>query len=253
MKKVIGIIPAAGNGTRLFPYNAGKELLPVGSETSTIDGQIKVRPKIVSQYIIEQMAHAGVQQVIIIINSRKHDLMRLHLDGAQYGIDIAYIVQDDPTSMPHSIDLAYSWVRGSTVVMGMPDTIIQPKDAVGQLLNHHAEDANDLSLGLFNASDPTKFGMVITDDHANITYHKDKPTVTEATDMWGLAVWGPSFTETMHEQVATSTGNQHEATLGDIFDVAISRNGICRGYEVKDGKYYDIGTYEEYKRAILEL
>lgn len=252
MNKLVGIIPAAGTGSRLFPYNGGKELLPIGSQYSVINDKKQVRPKIVSQYVIEAMARAGVKHIIIITRPSKNALMGLHLDGAQYGVNISYIVQH-PASMAHSIDLAYDWVKSATVVMGMPDTIITPSDCVEQLISHHREDNTELSLGLFPTDKPHKFGMIKTDSHANIVYHKDKPVQTEAKLMWGLAVWEPAFTELLHEQVQESSNSDKEMALGDVFDVMIQQEKTCKAYTITDGKYYDIGTYDDYKRAMLEL
>lgn len=252
MNKLIGIIPAAGNGTRLFPYNGGKELLPVGAQHITVNGETKERPKIVSQYIIEAMAKAGVKHIIIVTRPAKHGLIGLHLDGSQYGVHISYIVQH-PISMAHSIDLAYDWVKSATVVMGMPDTIVSPGSSIEQLVEHHRRGGAELSLGLFPTDNPQKFGMVKTDKNSNIVYHEDKPARTDATAMWGLAVWEPSFTQTLHESIQKLPPSDKEMALGDVFDVALKQGKTCKAYPIKDGKYYDIGTYDDYKRAILEL
>ena len=252
MKDLIGIIPAAGAGSRLFPYNGGKELLPVGSQTISINGKTEERPKIVSQYVIEAMAEAGVKHIIIVTRSAKHSLMGLHLDGSQYGVHISYIVQH-PVSMAHSIDLAYDWVKSSTVVMGMPDTITSPNNCIKQLIEHHSKDRAELSLGLFPTDKPYKFGMIKTDDRSKIIYHADKPKQTDATSMWGLAVWEPPFTQTLHEQIQQAPPSDKEMVLGDVFDAMMKQGKMCKAYPITKGKYYDIGTYDDYKRAVLEL
>lgn len=251
-KRLVGIIPAAGAGSRLFPYNGGKEILPVGSQHITVNGKRLERPKIVSQYVVEAMAAAGVEHIIIVTRPTKHALMGLHLDGSQYGVHISYIVQH-PVSMAHSIDLAYEWVKSSTVVMGMPDTIVSPSDCIKQLVEHYRKDNAELSLGLFPTDKPYKFGMVKTDANATITYHQDKPKHTDATSMWGLAVWEPSFTELLHVQVRTMPAPDKEMALGDVFDVMMQQGGNCKAYPIVDGTYYDIGTYDDYKRAVAEL
>lgn len=250
--KVVGIIPAAGNGTRLFPYNAGKELLPIGCQRVMVNGKIEERPKIVSQYIIEAMVNAGVEHIIIVTRPAKHSLMGLHLDGSQYGVQISYIVQHPP-SMAHSIDLAYNLIKGCTVVMGMPDTIVAPNNALEQLVNKHREGAAELSLGLFPTNNPRKFGMVKTDEASNIIYHEDKPTQTDAITMWGLAVWEPSFTETLHKSLQQPRLSEKEMALGEVFDIMLAQGRTCKAFPISDGKYYDIGTYDDYKQAILEL
>ena len=251
-KQLVGIIPAAGAGSRLFPYNGGKEVLPVGSNYITIDGKKEERPKIVSQYIIEAMAEAGVKHIIIITRPTKYALMGLHLDGSQYGVHISYIVQH-PVSMAQSIDLAYDWVKSSTVVMGMPDTVVSPSGCVKQLVEQHSKGGTELSLGLFPTDKPYKFGMVKTDADANVIYHQDKPAHTDAKYMWGVAVWEPSFTQLLHDQTQNAPVSDKEMALGDVFDVLMRQGKTCKAYPVAGGKYYDIGTYDDYRRAVVEL
>jgi glucose-1-phosphate thymidylyltransferase len=252
MTKLIGIIPAAGQGSRLFPYNGGKELLPVGSQILEINGRQENRPKIISQYAIEAMIEAGVEHIIIVTHPTKHGLMGLHLDGSQYGTHISYIVQH-PGSMAHSIDLAYHWVKDATVIMAMPDTIIAPSNCIKQLLDSHQKDQAVLSLGLFPAERPHKAGMIKTDTENNVIYHKDKPAETDATMMWGVTAWGPAFTKLLHKYLQQQPEGDKEIALGDVFDVCLAQGKACKAYSIAGGKYYDIGTYDDYRRAIQEL
>ena len=50
-----GIIPAAGQGSRIQPLAFSKELLPVGGR---YDGKMR-RPRAVSDYLMERMALGG--------------------------------------------------------------------------------------------------------------------------------------------------------------------------------------------------
>lgn len=155
--------------------------------------------------------------------------------------------------MAHSIDLAYDWVKSSTVVMGMPDTIVSPSNCIKQLVEQHRRDSAELSLGLFPTDKPHKFGMVKTDTDANITYHQDKPTRTDAKSMWGVAVWEPSFTQLLHDQTREAPASVKEMALGDVFDAMMQQGKTCKAYPITDGRYYDIGTYDDYRRAVTEL
>jgi glucose-1-phosphate thymidylyltransferase len=155
--------------------------------------------------------------------------------------------------MAHSIDLAYEWIKSSTVVMGMPDTIVSPNNSIEQLFKYHRESDAELSLGLFPTNNPKKFGMVKTDKDSNIVYHKDKPTLSDASNMWGLAIWEPSFTQTLHNSLQQPRQSDKEMALGDVFDIMLTQGKTCKAFPIKEGKYYDIGTYDDYKRAILEL
>ena len=55
MKNLIGLMPAAGKGSRLAPFPAPKELFPIGYQDFLIDGIMHRRPKVVSQYLIENI------------------------------------------------------------------------------------------------------------------------------------------------------------------------------------------------------
>jgi dTDP-glucose pyrophosphorylase len=60
-----GIIPAAGNGTRIQPLAFSKELLPVGGRLS---GDGNARPKAVSEFLVDRMALAGATKVCFVIS-----------------------------------------------------------------------------------------------------------------------------------------------------------------------------------------
>lgn len=250
--EVIGVIPAAGRGSRLSPLVIAKETLPAGSIKATnTSGKAYLRPKVVSEYVIEQMVAAGVGKIFIITRADKYDLLRQHMNGKKYGVNIAYII-GEPESMVHSIDLAYEWIKGVKVVMGMPDTIAQPAGGMSYLLEQHNRGSSEISLGLYKTDNPSKFGMITIDDDNTVIRHEDKPLSTDADNMWGIAAWSPKFTERLHEYVQAYT-KQPEAIFGDVIEESMSIPGACKAFPIPDGRYCDIGTYEEYIRAIGEL
>ena len=71
--------------------------------------------------------------------------------------------------MPGASDLARPWLNGETVLFGMPDTIMEPRDCFTSLLEYHRAEEAVLSLGLFPTDNPKKFGMVGTDSDGNVT------------------------------------------------------------------------------------
>jgi UTP--glucose-1-phosphate uridylyltransferase len=68
MKVTTAVIPAAGYGTRMLPVTAGvqKVLLPI------LD-----RPVI--DYVIEDCIHAGITNIILVINPGSHDLQKYYV------------------------------------------------------------------------------------------------------------------------------------------------------------------------------
>ena len=179
LQHIVGIIPAAGKGSRLAPFPCPKELFPVGYQDFEVNGVIQRRPKVVSQYLIENIIAAGAEKLLIIVSEGKGDLMKYYADGKKFNADISYLYQEEQRGMPGAIDLAKNWIPGSTVIFGMPDTIIEPNNVFDRLLKFHEKEKADLTLGLFPTTTPSKFGMVELDDNANVTDTIDKPKTSD--------------------------------------------------------------------------
>lgn len=251
--EIVGIIPAAGKGSRLYPYPAPKELFPIGYQDILIDGKIQKRPKVISQYIVENMVNAGAKRLLIVLGKDKEDILEYYGDGSRFGVEIAYLYQEKLLGMPYAINIARNWVSQSVVVFGMPDTIIEPKDAFKKLYLHHQEGNCDLTLGLFRAENPSKFGMVELDARGNIIFIVDKPVKTELTYMWGCACWSHGFTELIDKYLLNNPYSGKEIALGDIFYQAVKDKMAVKALCFDDGKYIDIGTSEELDIALKKF
>lgn len=250
--KIVGVIPAAGKGTRLKPYPGPKELFPVGYQNIKIDGKISKRPKVISQYLLENMIRAGIEKCYIIISEGKEQIMEYYGNGHLLGADICYLFQDDINGMAGALNLLQPWIKDEIVLLGMPDTVIEPKDAFKRLLKAHLCWEADLTLGLFYADNPSKFGMVKIDKNNNVVYHIDKPKKTDLKLLWGNACWSESFNRLLAEYMKKVAPKQRkkEIILGDVFGYALSKKMKVKGLIYKNGSYTDIGTYEELKVAL---
>jgi glucose-1-phosphate thymidylyltransferase len=249
--KLVGVVPAAGMGRRLFPYPHAKELFPVGYQEIEIDGHLEKRPKVISQYLIENMIAGGARQFYFVLGYGKHDIMSYYGSGRDYGVQVAYLFQDELRGMPYAIDLVTPWLQGNEItLMGMPDTIVEPKDAFHRLIDAHGRWQADLTLGLFRTCNPSKFGMVGIDTDCNVVKHVDKPTQTDLEWLWGIACWGQRFAALMHTSLSCQHPVEREVVLGDMFDAAMAQGLRVKGLPFEDGHYIDIGTYDDLKQAL---
>ncbi|MGQ9555782.1 MAG: sugar phosphate nucleotidyltransferase [Anaerolineae bacterium] len=256
MNELVGLIPAAGRGSRLAPLPSSKELFPIGfTWRHTAEGR-KLSPKVVSEYLVEALVRGGARRICMIINAGKADIMRFYGDGSAHGAHIAYLVQEDPThtpaGMPHALNLARPWIGGDTVLFGMPDTILQPSDAFAILLEAHNRQKADVTLGLFATDEPWRFGMVEFAEDGRLLRCLDKPRQCDLHYMWGIACWGPAFTDYLASFVANNKGSA-EMLLGDAF-LGAARAGLrvhCHPFE--DGSYLDVGTPDDLLQAAIRF
>jgi glucose-1-phosphate thymidylyltransferase len=230
----VGVIPAAGKGLRLgLPYP--KELYPI------ISGG---RYKPVAEHILENMVAAGVEHVVFVINETKHQLIGYFGDGARFGCRISYAYQDPDrkgqggsAGLAEALDAAYHLYHGRQVVFGMADTIITPLDAFKPLM---ADPEVDVHLGLFHTDTPEMMAPVDHDGAGGVRAIHDKQAPSGLQDTWGLIVWGPRFSEYLHERVASDGA----ADFATILNGALAEGFAFRATKLEGSSYTDVGTYE---------
>src|SRR5881394_1829820 len=139
-----GIIPAAGSGTRIQQLAFSKELLPVGGR---IDGAVE-RPRAISEYLVDRMMTGGANKLCFVISPGKSDILEYY--GGNIGAaSNSYVVQPRPGGFCDAIFLALPLIHpDEPVVIGLPDTIWFPEDALCAL------DEEELSFLLLPVEHP---------------------------------------------------------------------------------------------------
>lgn len=235
-----GIIPAAGNGTRIQPLAFSKELLPVGSREDAAGEH----PKAVSEYLIERMAMAGAGKICFVISPGKSDILQYY--GARVGrADLAYVVQPTAAGLCDAIFRARPLIDpAEPVVVGLPDTIWFPADALRAL----PEDR--LSFLLFPVEHPELFDAVITDERGRVSRIEVKSRDAQTRWVWGaFRMPGRVFHELHDFWRARAAADEYVGTLVNAW---LAQGGEAAGVRAGEA-YVDVGTLHGYREAVRLL
>jgi glucose-1-phosphate thymidylyltransferase len=211
------------------------------------DGSVRV--KVVSHYLIEKMRCGGIGQAFFILRKGKWDIPEYYGSGESFGMDVSYLIARLPYGAAYTIDQAYAFVRGARVALGFPDILIEPEDVYLQALDQLEASRTDIVLGLYRAR-PTCSDLVSIDGNGRVIELVIKPRQAALTLTWIIAVWGPRFTEFLHEYLTVprtsaqvpGTTLPEELTIGHVIQAAIREGLAAHSVTFPCCSYLDIGT-----------
>ena len=262
------VIPAAGLGTRVLPATKAmpKEMLPI------VD-----KPAI--QYIVEEAAAAGIEE-ILIITSRGKGVMEDHfdrspvleqklLDGGKKALydqvvsiaeiaNITYLRQKEQKGLGHAILQAKNFVGDEPFAVLYGDDVIVSKDPVcGQLMRAY-ETYGKACVGIKEvpAADISKYSSLAVKPREGNLYAIDnmveKPqTEAEVLSLFsilGRCVLTPDIFDILEH---TAPGAGGEIQLTDAMrELALSEGMVGVDYV---GTRYDMGNKLGVLKAIVEV
>jgi dTDP-glucose pyrophosphorylase len=259
-RQLVGLVPAAGSGKRIAPLPCSKELFPIGFQRS--EGNSELRPKVVSHYLLEKFRIAGITTAYIVLREGKWDIPAYFGDGAMIDMFLAYIVITDSCGPPDTLDRAYPFIQNKFIAFGFPDILFTPDDVFGQLLQQQLSTNADVVLGLYPALDHRLMDMVRVDDSGRVTELVLKPLQTDLHYAWVCAVWGPTFTQFLHDFVPSDEARQYQREgghqidpqgdlpVGAVIQAAIRQGIRVDGVTFPTGTYIDIGTPGDLAKAL---
>ncbi|MGI4744779.1 MAG: sugar phosphate nucleotidyltransferase [Janthinobacterium lividum] len=236
-----GIIPAAGTGTRIQPLAFSKELLPVGSR---IDEAGIERPRAVSEHLVERMLLAGVTCLCFVISPWKSDILQYY-GGSIGDVPIAYVIQNQAAGLCDAVFRAVPFIRpDEAVVIGLPDTVWFPADALRALPGHQ------LALLLFPVGKPELFDAVVTDAAGRVLTIEVKQPQPSTNEVWGAMRMPGEVLHALHRLWLRR--ERHDEFLGTLVNAWLAEGGnataICAGES-----YVDVGTLNGYREAMKLL
>jgi glucose-1-phosphate thymidylyltransferase len=235
-----GIVPAAGQGSRMQPLAFSKELLPVGS---WLDGE-RERPRAVSEYLVERLVLGGADKLCFVISPGKSDILEYY-GGGVFSARVFYAVQPQPSGLCDAIFRALPLIApDEQLLVGLPDTIWFPDDALTALPD------GGLSFLLFPVERPELFDAVVTDQQGRIREIQVKRADASSAWIWGAFKMTGVILRGLYELWQQRA--QRDEYVGTLVNAWLELGGEAIG--LRAGRsYVDVGTVRGYREAVMLL
>jgi UTP--glucose-1-phosphate uridylyltransferase len=274
MGLVDAVVPVAGLGTRLLPATKSqpKEMLPVVG-------------KPVVQYVVEELAAAGIGRILFVTGRGKSSIedhfdpdpelirtlreagkeeLLAELDFERMGLDFLYTRQAEPKGLGDAVACAERFAGDRPFALALGDSILGQGDssrvvaALADALDERGAVAA-LAVEEIDPSEAPKRGVVVpagevSDGPFDVAGMVEKPAADEAPSRLAVAaryVLTPAIFPALRRIEADASG---EIQLTDAIAALIDADERVIGLCLPAGeRRHDVGTVEGYCRTFLEL
>lgn len=199
------------------------------------------------EWVIGQLGRHGVDHAVLALGYRPDDFVAAYPDGQCAGVALHYAVEDEPLDTAGAIRFAANdaGIRERFVVMN--GDVLTDLD-VSAFVAFHDRAGAEATIALHEVDDPSRYGVVPTDDDGRVIEFVEKPPREQAPTNFinaGTYVLEPSVLDRIDDGRRVSI--ERETFPAMVHDRSL--------YAVSDGGVYwlDTGTPETYLQAQLDL
>jgi mannose-1-phosphate guanylyltransferase len=232
---VRAVVLVGGFGTRLRPLTTTipKQMLPI------VD-----RPMI--ERVLEQLALHGVDDAILSLGYRPDAFIAAYPDDVCAGVRLHYAVESEPLDTAGAVRFAAEEGGVDSTFLVVNGDVITDLD-IGALWAFHDDRGAEGTIALTPVDDPSRYGVVPTDENGRVEAFIEKPPADEAPSNWinaGTYVLEPSVVDRIPAGRRASI--ERETFPQMVADATL--------YAMQSDAYWvDAGTPSTYLRVQLDL
>jgi dTDP-glucose pyrophosphorylase len=190
------------------------------------------------------MVRGGADRICFVVAPGKSDILEYYGNRA-CPAHISFTVQQHPAGLCDAVFRALPLIPANEfVIVGLPDTIWFPEDALLQLGD------DPLSFLLFPVDQPERFDAVITDGLGRVLEIKVKQPDPGSFWIWGAFKLSGQTMRVLFDLWCER--NRSDEYIGTLVNAYLAQGGHAVG--VRAGEtYVDVGTLHGYREAIRVL
>lgn len=215
------VIMAGGKGTRLKPYTdiLPKPLIPIGEKTIT-------------EYIVENFAEYGCNDVTMIVNYKK-DFIKAYFNDSEIGKDIKFIEEQEYMGTGGGLKLLKECMTG-TFFMSNCDILVEAD--YDKILEYHRKMDNIITMVCAGKKFQVPYGTVQVDEAGQIVELQEKPELSYRVNT-GLYLIEPRFLDKIPD------GEFIHIT--DIIEKCLHEKERVGAFLIEDDDWMDMGQMDE--------
>jgi mannose-1-phosphate guanylyltransferase len=228
------IILVGGEGTRLRPltYSVVKSMVPVLN-----------RPFL--EHVLCNLAKHNINEIVLAMGYKPDSIYEYFKSGPVRDIRLTYSLEVTPLGTAGAVKLAGDHVHQTFFVLN--GDVFSDIDYT-DMLRYHRENHARATIALTHVEDPTKFGVVETDDDGRVQRFIEKPPADLVTSHWinaGVYILEPDVLDYI------PTGEFYMFERG-VFPELLARGERVFGYRSK-AYWIDMGTPAKYHQLNADV
>jgi mannose-1-phosphate guanylyltransferase len=231
---VKAIVLVGGEGTRLRPLTSTvpKQMLPIVE-----------RP--ILERVLEHLGSHGVGEAVLSLQYKPDSFTAAYPDNVVAGVRVLYVIEPEPLDTAGAVRYAAEQAGIDDTFVVINGDILTDLDLDALVAFHRAQGAEG-TLRLYPVADPSRFGVVVTDDVGRVRDFIEKPEGEAPSNLInaGTYVFEPEF--------LTRVPLLERVSIEWVTFPAMAAEG--RLFAMAEPSYWlDVGTPEAFLQANADL